>query len=413
MTDLSSAVRKTCCALLLFALIGCEGSSEQADTDGSDESIPRGATLTENGFATVLEAPYREFEIDLTETPLIRPSLEERRRTVQRQLHHRVNALFERLRIEEADNFGGGEWRWSEAGDVEEGEIGDPRFELLFVRQPEQTLARYSGDPLFVAGEIDFTMEEREDIANIWRRRFLDAGLKLDVHPPGYPNFNILNTRSEFEVIAKREGWSLPKGLEVNLREDFERPAVGETAAPFVRIFPRTESFAGITPALATWGTIVLRNGCFFIDHDDREDVLVRFPREAGLFVDNEGYLAIGPRTGDLSMAARIGSEAQLGYRYPVEGAAVDSELIEQCGQHSVIAVTTVRHGARFGIAPSEIRRFRDLHSLPDDEAIDVFRRCWRDRAKILADRRLRASRDDLSICEASALESLTREAGH
>lgn len=404
-------MRKLGCAILVFVLAGCEGTNERTDNGGGADPVPRGGVLTENGFASVLEAPYREFEIDLVETPLIRPSLEERRRTVQRRSQQKVEALFERLRVEEADNFGGGEWRWSEAGDVEKGQIGEPHFELLFVREPSRTLARYTDDPLFIAGEVGFTLDEREDVAKTWRQRFLDAGLKLDANPPGYPYFNILNTRSEFETIAEREDWSLPKGLEVSLRENFERPSVHEDAAPFVRIFPQALDFAGITPALATWGTIVLRDGCFFIDYEDRDDPLVQFPREAGLFVDEEGYLAIGPRTGDRSMAARVGSEAQLGYRYPVEASAVGDELIEQCGSHPIIGVTTVQHGVRFGINPSEIRQFRDRHNLGSEEAIEVFRQCFRNRAKALAGRRLRNSRDHLPTCDASALHPPEKKA--
>lgn len=402
--------RNICCVSMALALAACRPNDWQGPNDEARRPGPQNAALSENGFATVVEAPYREFEVDLTEIPPIRPSLEERRRTVQRRLLPKIEELIERLRSEEADNFGGWEWRWTEAGDVAQGQIGEPRFELLFIREPERTLARYTDDPLFVSGEIGFTLQDRTSIANRWRRRFLNAGLKFDRLPPGSPSFNILNTRSEFREVAERKGWTIPKGLEVNLREDFDHPAVSEDATPFVRIFPQAEAFRGITPALATWGTIVLRDGCFFIDYEDRDDPLVQFPRGAGLFIDDEGYMAVGPRVGDRSIAARVGTQAQLGYSYPVQLSDVDHELATQCGSHPVVAVTTVEHGARFAATSSEVRRFRDRQDIDDQTAIDAFRDCWRKRAMVIADRRLRGSRALVPLCEATNLATTPLE---
>lgn len=402
--------RDISCVLLALALAAC-GPTDWQSADGAAELTgPENATLGENGFATIVEAPYRDFEVDLTEIPLVRPSLEERRRTVERRLLPKIEELLERLRSEEVDNFGGWEWRWSEAGDVAQGQIGEPRFELLFVREPERTLARYTDDPLFVSGEIGFTLQDRTSVANFWRRRFLKAGLRLDPMPPGSPSFNILNTRAEFREVAEREGWVIPKGLELNLRQDFEHPAVSEDAAPFVRVFPQAEAFEGITPALATWGTIVLRDGCFFIDYEDRDDPLVQFPRGAGLFIDDEGYLAVGPRVGDRSIAARVGTQAQLGYSYPVELSDVDHELARQCGSHPVVAVTTVENGARFAADLSEIRRFRDRHDIDDETAINAFRNCWRKRAMVVANSRLRGIGAVIPLCEATDLATTSLE---
>lgn len=175
-------------------------------------------------------------------------------------------------------------------------------------------------------------------------------------------------------------------------------PSVPPALRPFIRALPQAEKPSGAVLDLGSQHVIVLRDGCFFLDRDGKDDPLVHFPRHVGLTVDDEGYLAFRSRYEGQQDIVRVGLPAETGWFS--EPYAAPADIAEQCRARTMVGVTTVSNPyaqpARF---LAGLRRFRDRERLDDAQAAARANRCLQDQAGIAADRRLGRSTERMPDC--------------
>ena len=101
----------------------------------------------------------------------------------------------------------------------------------------------------------------------------------------------------------------------VNDKPVLTRPAVPPELSYYIRAFPQAAEPVGDVLDLGSQHTIVLRDGCFFLDREGDDDPLVFFPYSTAVVVDEEGYLAFGSRFEPNTMGhVRVGMAAETGW---------------------------------------------------------------------------------------------------
>ncbi|MWV27134.1 hypothetical protein [Aurantiacibacter rhizosphaerae] len=348
-------------------------------------------------YATVLEAPPY--------TPITRlgpdtytPTVADRRMRFADALEQRNLPMLRRLKQGENGNFGGIEWRWTD-GPENEG-IGTVRAIAYFLRDPATSLARYTSIPLFSAQTADFSRAEQDKVVRDWAER-----IGTDVASPGFGNMSvpwldIAMSRTAFEQLRAERGWDMPRNLQLRFNPFAEPdlPSVSEDARDAIRYFPQQTSLLGPTPDLASYDAVVLRDGCFFIDEAGDDDPLALFPFGTGIYRDDEGYLAFRPRYSHSEQRlGRVGTRLQLGYRSDV--ADPPAELIEACGEHRVVAVTSLDQAAGYGSDWFGVREYRDREGISSEEAMRRANSCLLAQEQTMADNRLRGTRDHPTQC--------------
>ncbi|QDH36420.1 hypothetical protein [Porphyrobacter sp. YT40] len=176
----------------------------------------------------------------------------------------------------------------------------------------------------------------------------------------------------------------------VNQEPVLTRPAVPLDLSYYVRAFPQATEPAGEVLDLGSQHTIVLRDGCFFLDRERGDDPLVMFPYSAALVMDEEGYLAFGSRYKPNTMGnVRVGLTAETGWFG--EPSDPDPALAEACGNHKVVSVTTVSNPfavpERFNPA---LRRYGERSGATEKQIVERANKCAVEQAQREADRRLR-----------------------
>ena len=185
----------------------------------------------------------------------------------------------------------------------------------------------------------------------------------------------------------------------VNDKTVLARPAVPPLLSHYIRAFPQAAEPAGEVLDLASQHTILLRDGCFFLDREGEDDPLVLFPYYTALVVDDEGYLAFGSRYEPNRMGSvRVGLTAATG-SYDEPGAP-DPALVAACGHHKVVGVTTVSNPFeppdRF---ISALKRYGERSGATEKQIIERANQCAVEQARREADRRLRDPTLELIDC--------------
>ena len=308
--------------------------------------MPVGATVSPAGFLTIEQAPDSPApppapapERELTfYAELAGVSNEEaaRRLEEQEKVRPEFDRLTERLRTKERGNFTGAELIHRP----------DWAYLLYFKRDPEATLAKYTSNPRFQARLARYTEDELRALVQPWIDRLdserLFTGYGINVRT-GRADIDMLVSEQEYAAIAERNGWGVPPDF-LNLK--FEGapigPAVEPAIAPRIRLFPQSNRNLGIIHMAAYHGRIILRDGCFLVvDGIPGEgEHLAYFPREVGLYVDPQGYLALRTRTAEPRHLGRIGE--QFSWAGPIalgEDAPMVAELRKRCGDAPLMHV--------------------------------------------------------------------------
>ena len=176
----------------------------------------------------------------------------------------------------------------------------------------------------------------------------------------------------------------------VNDKPVLARPAVPPELSYFIRAFPQAAEPAGDVLDLGSEHAIVMRDGCFFLDREGDDDPLVLFPYSTALEVDEEGYLAFGSRYEPNTMGnVRVGLTAETGWYS--EPSDPSPELVQTCGNHKVVSVTTVSNPfavpERFNPA---LRRYGERSGATEKQIVERANKCAVEQAQREADRRLR-----------------------
>ena len=296
-------------------------------------------------YATILEAP--PYPATQRRAPYT-PTLEDRRFLFADRIESRHLPLLRRMKAEAMGNFGGIEWRWRDG--PQNGGLGALAGIAFFLKEPEKSLARFTRDPLFRAAKGVFARTEQEKVARQWAQ-----AIGPDIAREGFdnvevPTLTVALPRAEFDRLVRSKGWRLPANLGIRLDPyaDPNLPSVPADLRPLIRAFPQEQRLAGPTPDIATFDTIVLRDGCFFIDLPGEEDPLAEFPLGIGLHRDAQGHLAFRPRYAhDKRRLGRVGTRLQLGYRS--QPRAAPPELGRACNASTIVTVTSVDQGLGYG----------------------------------------------------------------
>ena len=348
-------------------------------------------------YATILEAPpYLPIE-RLGPEPYV-PTLQDRRWRFAERMEQRHLPMLRRLKQGEMGNFGGVEWRWQD-GPANDG-LGTLTGIAYFLRAPEQSLRRYTSDPLFAAAQGDFSRVDQDAVTRQWAER-----IGRDIASEGFGNMStpwlsIAVPRKDFEILRAEKGWDIPVNLTLRFSERAEPdlPAIAPDIAGDIRYFPASDRLAGPTPDIATYDAIVLRDGCFFIDEEGDDDPLAMFPLGAGIYRDSEGHMAFRSRHSQHQpRLARVGTRMQLGYRADV--AEPPAGLIEACGTHRVVLVKSLDQAAGYGAPWFAVQQYAQSEGIRAAEAMQQANRCLVEQEQVLADRRLRGSTAEPGWC--------------
>jgi hypothetical protein len=377
--------------LLSSACSGAQGPAPAgevaAETPMETRLVPEGAAIEPSGFATILHAPSPSYP-DTPPPPENRPtneaewyaqsqgiSTEEavKRQREQAALRPELQRLLGVVRAKEPGNF-------TAVRMVHE---PDWAYVFYFKREPQKALARHTRHPRFKAALARYTQAELDALAAPWIDRFIAHRL-VGGHGSdptlGEITMDMVVSEAEFRDVAKREGWQVPDALKLRFSEAVEGQALPQRLQSLVRIFPHSDRALGATNQAALSGRIVLRDGCVYIARPNSPDRLAYFPREIGLTVDNEGYLALRARAGGARIAGRIGEEfTWAGPLGPVpEAAPMVAQLRQQCGAAPIEALSfpESRHNGR--LRPFAIDEYVRERRISRQQAWDEIRSCWK-----------------------------------
>lgn len=323
---------------------------------------PNGARVEKSGFFTVDQAPPSAPGAPAPRGPkdeqtfyaqLAGVSNEEAAKRLKQQ--DAVRPEFERLLTQ---------LRAKERGNFTEAELihrPDWSFLLYFKRDPKKTLAKYTKNPRFQARSAPYTHEELEKLSAPWIERLekerLFTGYGMNARN-GRAELDMVVSQEEFAAIAARNGWGpVPDYIQLKFEGAPVGPAIDEAVVPGIRIFPQGDRNLGITHQMAISGRIVLRDGCFYVVSPVGSEPakLAYFPREVGLYVDPQGYLALRTRAEPSRHLGRIGE--QFTWAGPIhlpETAPKVRELRERCGNaplmHGAIPESSAMFNARYGL---------------------------------------------------------------
>ncbi|MEH6759215.1 MAG: hypothetical protein V7676_17160 [Parasphingorhabdus sp.] len=163
----------------------------------------------------------------------------------------------------------------------------------------------------------------------------------------------------------------------------------------YIRAFPRAKEPAGDVLSLGSEHTVILRDGCFFLDREGSDDPLVQFPFGTRISVDPEGYLAFNTGT---TVSVRVGLPAQTGWFTEPYDAPEDVAAI--CRANKMVGVTTVSnpfaYPERFNPA---LRRYGERSGATPPQILARANQCAIRHAQREADRRLGRTTDDPIDC--------------
>lgn len=372
-------------ASLSLALAGCVTNGNIANEKQSETAtaplalsttLPTGSTASADGFLTIENAPADLSELKLFEHDI--SGMEEQARIggEQQRLFPIMNPVAEKLRRYEKGNF---------TDFYIDNDGPKVMFIFLFQRDGAKTLAKYTKHPQAVATTINWSQTEREAERDLWLKKFFDVGIYggggLDIKT-GIIEIETGMTHSEFDAIAKLQGWTIPTHIKVKTQSEYDRPSIDEKAKPFVRFFPQTTQAATIQLSNAIYGKLSMRDGCIYIEDHEKKLRLAQFDKSYGVTVDREGYLALQSRRireGYQPYEVRIGEQVIFsGVMEQSKDAALLDEAEQLCGTREMVNIATPGSFMKFNFRDHEIRALMERNKWSEAQAVDIFRRCVR-----------------------------------
>jgi hypothetical protein len=168
----------------------------------------------------------------------------------------------------------------------------------------------------------------------------------------GTADIDMVVSEQEFAAIAARNRWGpVPEFLNLKFDRAPIGPAVDRLIAQGLRIYPHSDRGLGIIHMAGFSGRIFLRDGCFMVDQPGTSDTisLAYFPREVGLYIDPQGYLALRTRAGEPRHLGRIGEV--FSWAGPIairEDAPMVRELRAKCGNAPLMHLSVAESQSLF-----------------------------------------------------------------
>lgn len=334
-------------------LAGCQSAStsNQAPTGRSVGLV--GASVGRDGFATIVDAPPAPVILPET-TPAPPPRLSENQRAAgeqfarvgqfQNEIRNEVQSLVGRLRQSEPQNF----------VDLYYENDGAPHVVFRFLRQPRETLGRYTRNPKFVAAKADYSKEELRAAHDfMWRTFQPDRVIQASAmrNKANRVEVDISVAEAEFRALVAKKGVTIPEAVTLRFLQSLPATLINiplsPKIAPLIRIFLRDDRPAGILHSIMSQANVVLDDGCFRIKGGIHNTALAVFPLGAQIFIDREGYLAFGD--GEKPGYARVAEELV----FPGSIGEVSArELVEPikraCGPGKVVKINGMNSAAAY-----------------------------------------------------------------
>ena len=387
--------------LIPFAALVAAGCAPAPSGDERDPSVvpaasgavtrvPNGATISPEGYATILDTPPAPYpDAPPAEPPRGEGLVEQYARengisfavaadqiNGPPDLREEIGRLQPLLRAKEPGNF------------VEMVMVRDPavHVNVYFKRDAAATLAKYTDHPLFRARTGGLTHAEIEAVRERWNRRLRAAGLQSSSGgrgDKGKVEFDLGIDAAQFAALKQERGWPDDPLVSFSFAPPQTEPAMPPELEGYIRHFARSPQAPGVVPSLASWGRVYLDGGCFRMagvnDRDRSDDPLALFGRDAQLKRDDEGYLVVTGRGGE---GARIGEEMQLGWApevTPEHVAHAEAEALRAaCGPGKVVDVGVPQSARGFKIRPSALASYAEQRRLSRQTAWDEMVACWK-----------------------------------
>jgi hypothetical protein len=303
----------------------------------------------------------------------------QRRMRLQHEVGARIRPIEQRLEAEQADNF----------ADVWIEHVPEWRVVFAFARDPEETLRRYTGDPLFVARKVEYSLAELRRGADDAFAQLLRLGIPAEGGVHSMENrvrIGVGIEQSEVDRLIAAGRLRVPPSVRIVGADALDPPEpVTEAARRFVRIMPLARHRTGAETSELNVGTIVLRDGCFRLDRAGDDDPFALFGAETGVSLDAAGALTLyqrgagGEGGGD---PARVGERMVLGggagreITDPGELAPIHAA----CGPGKVVSVGNPRSYSAFRRRYSAWRvdELARRLGIGRDEAWRRLTTCWR-----------------------------------
>jgi hypothetical protein len=346
--------------------------------------VPAGAKIEASGFATLESVPPSPFP-DQLPPPQNRPRNEagfyaqmagisdaeaSKRMAEQAAARPEFERLLRTLRQRESSNFTAPRLIHKP----------DWAYVFYFKRDPEQTLAKYTSNPHFKAGQARYDGEELQAIAKPWVDRF-SAHRLLGGHGSddtfGEVHMDLVVSEPEFRAIAAREGWTVPDAIRLQFSERVTGASVSPQVERLVRIFPQSDRALGATNMALISGRITLREGCFYVVAPNAPSKLAYFAREVGVGIDEQGYVSLRTRSPKPRHLGRVGE--QFSWAGPIgisEDAPMVAELRKRCGNAPLMHVGVPDSSRLFEVRPHVIDSIAERRKISRDEAWRRFRSC-------------------------------------
>jgi|GEM_PF-1653783 len=329
--EMNSRLYLAVAATLLASCSSPPNGGEHRATAPISTPRPTGATISASGYATLLSAPSSP---RVPASRISAPSMDdEGLRNPDESATQAAEALHRQLEISEAGNYIGRRI------------VRDPkpRFAFQFRRDAAFILARHTQDPRFTSREGGIPTAELQPIFDLWFPRLLAHRLvgggsiqEFD----GVVSFDMTIDEPAFQTIRAKQGWDLPKQLQLNFGPPPNPRSVDLSIASLIRIFARSDRLPGAVLQAALTGRTILRDGCFRVaDHVPGAEPLVLFDRDAELALDAEQYLVLLSGE-DASHPTRVGeSIVWAGPRSANEADAGVKALQERCGDGPIVPI--------------------------------------------------------------------------
>jgi len=303
------------------------------------ETTPQKFSLSKAGYASVERAPAAAPIAQLAASSGI--GAEMWRFRAQQEYAQEAQTLQAKLRAEEGGNFSELRIEW------------EPEFHYLvsFRQDAAATLAKHTSNPIFKPNTVKYTtaqlQSKSDELSSILLPLSespieLSSGSEIDILQ-GKVIVWLDIYEQDFEIYPSLKALKNDPMVQLNYNAPLDPPDVlSAEVKPLIRHFSH-----GVIrePHVVLWsyeGKIILKEGCFFLDHKGRKDQLLVFAKRVGVTLDDAGYIALIDRSSHPGnkTTTRVGEPARW---YSGPKAVTDPEILiplqAACGAHDAVII--------------------------------------------------------------------------
>lgn len=180
--------------------------------------------------------------------------------------------------------------------------------------------------------------------------------------------------------------------------------AVAPALAPLVRVFARADRSPDIILTTATYGTVVLRDGCFRIGTAPGAP-LVLFGRNMALGLDDAGYMEVRS-SADPEQRGRVGERFVWGGYPPAIESEPDVKVLRaRCGVAPIVSIGEPQSARAFRARANVIDAYATAKRITRQAAWEEIKACWAREDAWVARRRSSSARPQQRQCDQAEID--------